>query len=171
MKLILSEKLPRILNHKETLERELDVKITNRGKEVFVEGTPENEYIAEKVIDALNFGFPLEDALSIKDEESIFEIINIKDVTTRKDLDRVKSRLIGTKGKALRTLCNLTKCSFEIKENKIGIIGNSEYIQNAQDAVTSIIKGTTHGNVYARLEKLQPKEIVDLGLKEEKKKK
>ena len=94
MKTILSEKLPRILKNKKLLEKRLKIKITNRGKEVFIVGSPENEYLAEKVIDAINFGFPVSDALQIIDEEFLFEIINIKSHTKRKDLKKLGQELL-----------------------------------------------------------------------------
>ena len=165
MKTILSEKLPRILKNKRRLESKLNIKISNRGKEVKIDGKPEDEYIAGKVIDALNFGFPFSVAISIKEEDLEFEILNIKDYTTRKDLERVRARLIGKGGKTLKTLCQLTKCSFEIKDNFIGIIGNPEYIENAQESIISIIKGSKQSNVYSHLEKHQLKQVIDLGLK------
>ena len=166
MKTILSEKLPRILKNKKQLEKKLGIKITNRGKEVYIKGKPTEEYIAEKVIDALNFGFQFSIAILIKEEEFIFEIINIKDYTKRKDLERIRARIIGTKGKTLQTLHQLTKCWFELKENCVGIIGEPEHLENAQEAVISIIKGAKQSNVYNYLEKNQVKEVVDLGLKE-----
>ncbi|MBT96940.1 MAG: KH domain-containing protein [Candidatus Pacearchaeota archaeon] len=165
MKTILSEKLPRILKNKKRLEERLNIKITNRGKEVSIEGKPENEYLAEKVIDAINFGFSLKTSMLIKEEDNIFEIINIKDYTKRKDLERIRARIIGTKGKTLKTLNELTKCHFELKDNHIGIIGDPEYIENAQNAIILIIKGSKQSNVYNFLEKHQIKDIVDLGLK------
>lgn len=165
LKLIV-DKLPRVTKNRAKLEKELEVKISNRGKEVFIEGIPENEYIAEKVIQALNFGFPYSDALLLIEDEYMFEIINIKDHTNRKDLASVRSRLIGKKGKTIKTLADLTKCHIELKSNFVGIIGNMEFIKNAQDAVISLIKGTKQGNVYAYLEKHQPKPVIDLGLKE-----
>lgn len=165
MKTIISEKFPRILKNKKKLQEALKVKITNRGKEIFIKGSPEDEYTAEKVIDALNFGFPFSVALFIKNEDFIFETIPIKDYTNRKDLVRVRARIIGTKGRTLKTLNNLTKCFFELKDNLIGIIGHPEHIKNAQEAVISLIKGAKQANVYAYLEKHQPKEVIDLGLK------
>jgi len=162
---ILSEKLPRILKNKKRLEKTLNVKITNRGKEVYIEGEAEEEFIAENVVEALNFGFPFSTALILKDGETIFETINIKDHTNRKDLERVRARIIGTKGKTLKTLTQLTKCSFELKDNEVGIIGDPEYIERAQEAVISIIKGSKQSNVYAHLEKHQYKDPIDLGLK------
>lgn len=166
MKTILSEKLPRILKNKKRLENKLNVKISNRGKEIQINGKPEDEYTAEKVIDALNFGFPFSVAISIKEENLEFEIINIKDYTTRKDLERVRARIIGKGGKTLKTLCQLTKCFFEIKDNQIGIVGDPEYIENAQESVISIVKGAKQSNVYSHLEKNQLKSVLDLGLKE-----
>jgi len=166
METIYCEKIPRIIKNKKKLEEELKVKIKNRGKEVTVEGKAEDEYIAEKVIDALNFGFPFSVALMIKEDDNLFEVINIKDYTKRKDLERIRARIIGKQGKSLATLHQLTKCNFELKDNSVGIIGDPEYIKNAQEAIISIIKGTKHANVYSHLEKHQVKPVIDLGLKE-----
>lgn len=168
MKTILSEKLPRIIKAKKRLEEKLNVKITNRRKEVNISGKPEDEYIAEKVIDAINFGFLISTALLIKTEENMFEIINIKDYTKRHNLKIIKARIIGTKGQTLQTLNQLTKCHFEIKDNEVGIIGYPEYMENAQEAVIHLIKGSKQGNVYSYLEKNQIKPIIDLGLKKAK---
>jgi KH domain-containing protein len=156
MKKILSEKIPRIIKAKKQLEKELHVKISNRGKELYIEGSPENEYTAEKVIDSINLGFPIEIALSIKKDDNLLEVLNIKDYTRRKDYQRIRSRLIGKNGKTLKNLNQLTKCGFEIKDNQIGIIGPPECIQNAQQAIISLIQGAKQANVYSYLEKHQP---------------
>ena len=75
MKTILSEKITRIIKSRKKLEEKLNVKITNRGKEIFIKGKPEDEYIAEKVVDALNFGFPFQVAILIRESDFTFEII------------------------------------------------------------------------------------------------
>jgi ribosomal RNA assembly protein len=165
---IIVDKLPRITKNRKRLEKILNVEITNRGKEVYIEGQAENEFIAEKVINALNFGFPYADAIEIKTEELLFETLNIKDFTTKKDLERVRGRVIGSNGKTIKTISELSNCYLELKDNEIGIIGEPEFIKNAQEALISLIKGTKTGNVYAYLEKHQPKPLVDLGLKEPK---
>jgi len=169
MKIIIVDKLARIIKSRKRLERVLNVKISNRGREVKIEGSAEDEYVAEKIIDALNFGFPLGIALLIKDEDLLFEMIRIKDHTKRHDLKRVRARIIGTGGGTLKTLSYLTKCYFELKDNEVGIIGDPEYIENAQEAMISLIKGAKQSNVYAHLEKHQVQPVVDLGLKEDKK--
>ena len=168
---IICEKVPRVTKNRTILEKTLGVNITNRGKEVSIDGSSEDEYLAERVILALEFGFPFSVALMIKEEDFVFEIINIKEHTNRKNFEIIRARIIGKGGKTLRTLETLTECFFEIKNNKLGIIGDSEYIKNAQEAVISLIRGAKQGNVYAFLEKHRVKPVFDLGLKKVSKKK
>jgi KH domain-containing protein len=163
---LICDKLPRITKNRARLEKELNVKITNRGKEVFIDGEPEDEYVAEKVIDALNFGFPFSTAMLIDGEDFVFEAISIKDHTKKQNFPRIRARIIGAKGKTIRTLTELTKCHFEIKDNVVGVIGPPEYLYNANQAIISLIKGTKQSNVYAYLEKHQIKPVVDLGLRD-----
>ncbi|MDE1848780.1 MAG: hypothetical protein KGH55_01995, partial [Nanoarchaeota archaeon] len=65
MKKIISERIGSIIREKRKLEEALKVNLSHRGKELFIEGEPLEEYEAEKVIDALNFGFKIEIALII----------------------------------------------------------------------------------------------------------
>ncbi|MCW8966790.1 MAG: KH domain-containing protein, partial [Candidatus Pacearchaeota archaeon] len=140
VKTLIITKLPRIIRNKKKLEEKLNIKITNRGKEITIQGSPEDEFIAEKVFDALEFGFPYFDAMRIKTEECEIEKINIKDYTHRRNLEEVRARVIGTKGKTLKTLSDISDCSIELKENQISIIGPPESIKIAQDAIISIIQ-------------------------------
>ena len=165
MKRIFSEKIIRIVKNKKKLQEVLNVKITNNGKDVFISGTPEEEYVAEKVILALNLGFPFSVALLIKEKNFLFEVLNIKDYTKNKNLKRIRSRIIGRNGRVLSTLSSLTKSYFEIKENKVGIISQPESIENCQNAIISIINGSKQSKVYSFLEKNQVKPILDYGLK------
>jgi len=154
---------------KKKLERILKVKLTINECDVLVEGEPEDEYTARKVIDAILFGFRFSVAILIKDEDFLFEKLNIKDFTRRKDFETIRARIIGKGGKTLRTLNTLTDCFFEMQNNEVGIIGSSEKIKNAQDAVISIIQGSKQANVYSFLEKHQVQPVLDLGLKEREK--
>jgi ribosomal RNA assembly protein len=171
MKKIISDKIARILKNKNNLEEELNIKISVKGEEVEIDGEPEDEYIAEQVIDAINMGFPYSTAFLIKKEDYFFEILNIKDYTTKKDLKSVRARIIGKNGKTLKVLADLSGCFFELKDNSVGIIGNPELIRPAQDALISLIRGAKQANVYTGLEKNRPEPIEDLGLKPVKNKK
>ena len=165
------DKIPRVIKSRKKLEKALNVKITNRGKEIDFEGAPEDEYVAEKVLEAIDFGFPINTALLIKEEDYLFDIINIKDHTNQKNLERVRGRIIGKNGKTLKTISGLSKCFFEIKDNSLGIIGDAEFIQNAKESAIALIKGSKQANVYAYLEKHHYQPVIDLGLKDNEKKK
>ncbi|MBD3252307.1 hypothetical protein GF386_01095 [Candidatus Pacearchaeota archaeon] len=153
MQEIYIENLKKVLGNKNKLEKELDIKIKNKGKLVLVEGLTEKEFIAIKILEAIDLNFSIDDALKLKKEEIIMQILNIKKITKRHDLERIRARIIGTHGKTLKTLTDLTKCSISLKDNKIGIIGDCEEIEDAIQAVKSLIQGSKQGNVYARAEK------------------
>jgi KH domain-containing protein len=170
MAILISEDISKVIKNKRRLERLLNVKIIIKGEEISVEGIPEEEYIAEKVIDAINFGFPIAIALLIKEEDFLFEILSIKDYTHRKDFEAIRARIIGKGGKTLKTLNTLTECFFELKDNDVGIIGSPRLIKNASDAVIFLIQGSKQANVYTYLEKHHVQPVLDLGLKEKKKK-
>ena len=171
MKIFICEKIVRIVKNRKRLEKDLGIKLMNSGKEIHIDGEPENEFLAEKAIGALGMGFPYSVALSIKNEDFDFIILHIKDYTSRKDMERIRARIIGRGGKTLKVLNHLTNCNFEILGNVVGIIGPPELIENAQRAIVTIIQGSKQSNVYSFLEKHRYEEPVDLGLKKIKKKK
>ena len=71
------ENIKTIIKNKTKLEKQLEVKITNRGKLVFLEGKAEAEYIALKVLEAIDLDFPIDTALLLKEEDIEFHKINI----------------------------------------------------------------------------------------------
>src|SRR4030042_3260623 len=107
----------KVFQNKDKLEQELEVKLTNQGKNLFIDGEAEKEFIALQVMGAINLGFSTEKALLLKKEGIILQTIHIKDITKRKDLERVRARIIGKQGRTLKTLNNLTYCEFSIQDN------------------------------------------------------
>ena len=110
MKKLFVEKLRKITQNKKDIEREFDVKIftyPNEGS-VVINATPEKELIASQAIEAMNIGFSVNDTIVLKAENFVFKRIDIKNYTKRADIIRVRARLIGVKGRALRTLESLT---------------------------------------------------------------
>ena len=78
MRKIILDNSEKIILKKTKLEKGLHVKILNKDGEIYINGLPEDEYVAEKVIDAINFGFSIKRALLIKKQDLVFEILNIK---------------------------------------------------------------------------------------------
>jgi ribosomal RNA assembly protein len=150
---IYAQNLKGLLINKNLLEKELKVIIKNQGKNIFIEGPAENEYIALHIIEALNLGFNIYESLLLKDENIILYILNIRNYTKRKDLYEVKARIIGTYGKTKNNMENLTDCVISIHDNQVGIIGETDCIDEAIIGMKLIIQGSKQGNIYARLEK------------------
>ena len=169
MEKIFCDKVQRIAKNRKNLEKKLGVAIEIKGNEITIDGKAEDEYAGQQVISALDFGFPFSVALLIKTEDFMFEVVKIKQHSKRKDLEKVRARIIGKGGKTLRALHELTKCYFELKDNNVGIIGDPEYIKNAEEALVFLIQGSKQANVYSFLEKHQVKPVFDLGLKPMKK--
>jgi len=166
MKTIECDKIVRIIKNRKRLEQELNVKINNAGKLVTIDGDAQDEYIATQVIDALNFGFPYIEAISMKKEGKLLDTINIKEYTSKNNLESVRGRIIGKAGKAIQTIATLSDCVIEMKNNTVAILGEPENIERASEAIVAIIKGAKHSGVYHTLEGSHPQPIYDLGLKD-----
>ena len=153
MKTLYIKSARKVIQHRKELEDRLRVKITVRGTNISISGKEINEYFASRVLEAMDYPFLVEDALLLKDEDYLFEVIDIKDHTYRSDLGVIKGRIIGRSGKTLKVLGDLTGCEVVVKDNHVAIIGKAENIKHAQQAIISLIKGSKQGNVYRTLER------------------
>ena len=169
MEKIYCESINKIKQNKSKIEKALNVKIFISGKNVSVDGDSLDEYVASQVVEALDLGFTTDEALLLAEENFILEKINIKDLTKRHDLPRIRARIIGTKGKTKEIIENLSNCAICLKDNCVGTIGKTDDIKKAIKAITSIIHGSKQARVYAYLERERAKEKIklseDLGLK------
>jgi ribosomal RNA assembly protein len=163
---IICDSYMRIVRLKKDFKQRLNVDIENKGKIIEISGDPQDEYISEKIIEAINLGFPIDTAFLLTEEEILFEKISIKSFSRSKDYERVRGRIIGKDGKTLKVLSDLSSCAIQLKGNEVGIIGPSNNIRAVEHAITSLIKGAKQANVYRYLEKHHPKKVEDLGLKE-----
>lgn len=130
------------------------LKVNSNEGEVEISGEPLEVYQAEPIIRAIARGFNPDIALSLKDEENCFELIDIKHYSgsSKNKLSRMKSRLIGTKGKCRKTIEQIADVRISIYGKTIGIIGGIEKVHLARIAVLDILRGAPHGPVYKKLE-------------------
>jgi KH domain-containing protein len=147
-----------LLKHKLDLESKLDVKLNIRNEEVDFIGEQVKIYAAEKVIEAVDRNFSIEVALLLLYPEYILENIPIKNFTRKtRDLKEVRARIIGTEGKSLKTLTELSGCHLSLNNNTLSIIGEFEKIKEAENAVTNLIQGSKHSKIFSYLEKARKK--------------
>ena len=120
-----------------------------------------NIFNTKPVIKAIARGFNPEIAESLIDEDYALEVINIKDFSgdSKKKLIRLKSRCIGTSGKARKNIEQLTNTHISVYGKTVAIIGKIEDVIFAKDPVESILRGSPHGKVYRRTQERKSRSI------------
>lgn len=139
------------------LGKKLKVKVSLLGKKLAFEGNALEEYEAAIVFGAMKFGFSAQKALLLKEEGMIFRVINIKKFSRKKNLKEVRARIIGKHGKTKKTIESIAGCHLIIRDNEVGLIGQSESIEELMTGIENLIRGTKQTNTYRYLEKLNTK--------------
>ncbi|MAG47775.1 RNA-processing protein [archaeon] len=150
---------------KRQIEKATSTTLTINSKEGDVEilcGDGLKLLIAKNIVTAISRGFNPTIALQLTNEENCLEIVDIKDLTknkTKGSIVRVRSRLIGSDGKARKLLEKLTNTSICVYGKTACIIGIYENAIIAKRAIINLILGSKHGNVYAFIEKEKRKHL------------
>lgn len=152
------------------IENKIKIKILVGKNSVSIKGAEYEEFLTSEILRAIDFGFHVEDALLLSQGDYVLEFIEVKEFTKRKNLRDVRARIIGTNGKARKTIENLTGAVIVINENDIGIIVDSDHLDAVTQAIESLISGSKHSNVFSYLEKQNVNKkrfkSEDLGLRE-----
>jgi ribosomal RNA assembly protein len=152
------KEISRVLKFKEEIEKNLKIKLKIERNEVTIEAKSSvDEYLAEKILDALSLGFDLNVCLQLKNEEFILKKINIKDLVKESRVNVVAGRIIGTKGKTKKLIEKLSECEMVIHDHLVAIIGHLNNIEIANHAIQSLIRGSPQSKVYSFLEKSRSK--------------
>ncbi|MBD3354781.1 RNA-processing protein [Candidatus Woesearchaeota archaeon] len=148
---------------KKDIEKETNTNIDVDSKEgdVFISGKDAlSLFKAREIVKAIGRGFNPDIALFLLKPDYCFEIIDIEDYVNGKNhLKRVKGRVIGTKGKARKTVETLTDCNISVYGRTISIIGDVENVQRARKAIQRLLQGSKHGNIYKWLEKRKKERV------------
>jgi len=107
------------------------------------------------VIKAIARGFSPERAFSLFEDDMLFlDIIDLSEyASTPKALERIKGRIIGSKGRTRETIENYTNTKISVYGKTVSLIGYPEGIRAARNAIGMLIRGSPHGAVYRFLEK------------------
>lgn len=130
---------------KKDIENKTNTKIFI-GEEITIEGDALDVMATENIIKAISRGFAPEKALELLDEEKILHIVQLP--KNEKEVIRIKSRLIGTMGKARRNIERLTNTHISVYGKTVSIIGSYEDAEIAKAAIEKLILGSMHSNVY-----------------------
>lgn len=143
---------------KRKIERLGNVKLRIKATEGIVKISSNDAlslWTAKKVIEAIGRGFNPEIAQKIFKEGNSFELINLRDYVgnSKKRLERLRGRIIGTRGKTRRLLEKYTETKIAIYGKTVCIIGPSDKVQLARHAIELILSGAKQGTAYHFLEK------------------
>lgn len=137
-----------------TLRERLNCKVDIKANDVEIEGAPYDEYNAKNVILAFGRGFELEKAWKLLSEEYFLQQIDLRDVFRNKEqMARIKSRLIGTEGRAKEYIESVSGADMAVYGGYVSTIGRIEEVKVADAAIQIIIDGGTHKTAYAVMEK------------------
>jgi len=120
------EIIKKILRNKKKLESKLKVKIIIKDSKIEIIGDEFDIYIAENVLEALERNFPLNIALLLLEESYLLKNLLIKSITNRKNLSAIRARIIGTEGKTLKLMSELSECYITLNDNTVSILGSTE---------------------------------------------
>ena|SRR3989338_1095804 len=151
------ERLPVLIGKngmtKRSIQRKTKTKISADEDEIIIEGESIGVLDAESIIKAIGRGFSPQSAELLLKEENALVIIELP--KGEKTLKRLKSRLIGTRGKSRRNIERLTGTHMSVYGKTVALIGTYENVSLAEQAVQKIIKGMPHRFVYEFLEARQ----------------
>jgi len=144
---------------KRFLEAKCKVKLDIKHEGGVTIASPEEDGVAEwkavDVVKAVGRGFNPKYAIEILKEDHVLRVMDLYEILRHKesDMHRVKSRVIGEKGKAWRTIELLSDTKMSVYGKTIAIIGLEEDVELASKAIELIIKGATHATVYGFMER------------------
>jgi ribosomal RNA assembly protein len=136
-------------------EVRLDIDSETGAVKVEAVGDPLTALKGPDIVKAIGRGFAPEDAFRLLDDDMIlFDLIDIGDVArNKKDLKRIKGRLIGENGRTRELMEELTGASVVIYGSTFGMIGGPEQVDAVREAAEMILEGAPHGSVYSFLER------------------
>ena len=142
---------------KKEIEEATKTKLNIDSKEgdIFVSGEDAlGLYTAREIIKAIGRGFNPDIARLLLKPDYIFEVVDLREfVKSKEAMLRLKVRVIGKEGKSRRLIEELTECNISVFGKTISIIGLPDSSANARRAIESLLRGSTHANVYKWLEK------------------
>lgn len=110
---------------------------------------------AEDFVKAVINGFDVKDAIAlIRMDDVYIEGFEVKDVRANlqgDNLSRCIGRLSGSHGKTKYTIENVTRTRIVIADTHIWIMGTTQHIRVARDAMCDLIRGSPAAKVYTRI--------------------
>lgn len=142
------ERIRIVKEFRKDIEREANVKI-DINSEILITGEGFDTYVTSNVIKAIGRGFGYDDAKKLFKDYTLYVIPISKNSNT---LNRIRARLIGTKGKVRKKIEEITNTKICIYGKTVSIIGRGENLDLARSVIEKIIEGYSHAYVFRFLQ-------------------
>ncbi len=135
---------------------ELDIDGDTGEVLIRTDGNIENiePFKAMEIVTAIGRGFSPENALMLLKGENTLHVIDLREFVGKSpaQVERIKGRIIGEGGKARKNMEKLSGTKISVYGRTVAIIGETNRLREAVDAISSISNGSMHGAVYHKLE-------------------
>ncbi len=140
---------------KESIEKTFNVKLTidSKSGEVYIDDENSDKFLSMKagdVVKAIGRGFSPKRAMRLSEEDVMMEIIDLKEYYGKKEnrIRIARGRVIGTGGKARKTIEDFTGAYISVFGNTVTIIGKYEELEVARKSIEMLLQGSKHSTVY-----------------------
>ncbi len=137
---------------KKDIEKAFNCKLEIKDEgDVIIKGKdPLKVLRAREVVLAIARGFSPQNALKLKDENLMLEVISLQELLGRNPnrIQRQKARIIGTSGSARKQIEEMTNTLISVYGKTVAIIGPAINVKIARDAVVMLAEGAKHTTVY-----------------------
>ncbi len=119
---------------------------------------------ARDIVLAIGRGFSPERARRLLREDTFLGVVDIKLAGGHRDkaaLRRIRSRLIGTGGRARSRIEELSGCSMSVYGSTVALIGKEDQLERATRAVELLVRGSEHATVFHLLSRLRREAALD----------
>lgn len=142
----------------------LQIRMNLKTKRIDLRTCPETENSAfldraALLIKAVLIGFSVEDVIFVLKEDAYlysFEIYEVK-MLKGDHLNRAIGRIIGRNGSTKRAIEATSKAKIAVIDTKVHILGDTENIDVAKDAICRLIMGSEPSKIHNRLRTISTK--------------
>ena len=132
------------------IKTELGITIHKKDSSIEIDGEGMKFIQAKAIVMAVSHGFAPVKAYALLDEEKELAVIELG-----KNPERIRARLIGTKGKTRKFIEERAGVFISIQGKTVSLIGDWRQLDCGKKAINMIIDGSKHSLVYKYLDGLE----------------
>jgi ribosomal RNA assembly protein len=119
---------------------------------------------ARDIVLAIGRGFSPQRAERLLKEDTYLQILDIKLTTGHREkaaLRRIRSRVIGSAGRARTRIEELSGCSVSVYGSTVALIGKEDQLDRGVRAVELLLRGSEHSTVFHLLARLRRNSAIE----------